>query len=47
MIYTGVRDVRLMDGGMKKWKAMKLEGSLDEFVRYKRDSAYGTLMFTR
>ncbi len=47
MMYIGVRDVRLMDGGMKKWKAMKLEGSLDEFVRYKPDSAYGTLMFTR
>lgn len=47
MLYVGVRDVRLMDGGMKKWKAIKLEGSFENFVRFKPDSGYGTLMFTR
>ena len=47
LVYAGVRDVRLMDGGMKKWKQMKLEASIESFVRFKPDSSYGTLMYTR
>jgi molybdopterin synthase sulfurtransferase len=47
LLYSGVRDVRLMDGGMKKWKNMKFEASFESFIRFKPDSSYGTLMYTR
>jgi thiosulfate/3-mercaptopyruvate sulfurtransferase len=47
MLYIGVKDVRLMDGGLVQWQKMQYEVTYEPYTKFKSESSYGTLMFTR
>jgi 3-mercaptopyruvate sulfurtransferase SseA len=47
MIYAGVKDVRLMDSGIELWMHHKFPVEREPHKKFKPDTDYGTLMFTR